>query len=168
MALLTAAGVISGVLALLVPVAAVIQGGVNPATWFDGVLLGVALAAFGLTIYCAVATAVLGMRSQEVDFWGQSEMHPGTRESPVGYELEYAFSLYVTYLDNLSRLGNPVGYLRQAQAYFRAVVIALAALVVLAALALFFGALSPASAPSGTRHLTPTPSAVASTTRAGP
>jgi hypothetical protein len=166
-ALLTATGVISGVLALLVPVAAAIHGGVSPATRFSLVLLGLAAGAFGLTIYCAVATAVLGMRSQEVDFWGQNEMHPGTRGSPIGYELQYAFSLYVTYTDNLSRLGNPVGYLRQAQAYFRLLVMALAALVILAGLALFVGALSPPKASAVAPHQSPTPSAIASATRTG-
>jgi hypothetical protein len=167
MALLTATGVVSGVLALLVPVVAALHIGLNPASFLDDVLLGLAGGAFALTIYCAVATAVLGIRSQEVGSWAQNEMHPGTHDTVVGYELEYAYRVYVTYSDNARRFSNPPGYLRQAQTYFRLLVEALGGLVVLAGISLVVGALTQ-SVPIVSSHAVVSPAVNASAARTAP
>jgi len=152
MALLTATGVISGVITLLIPIIAAAHGELKPTSLLPAVLLFVAVVAFLVTTYCAVATVVLGIRSQEVDVWAQSELHPGDGNSALAYELVYAFTLYITYSDNVSRFANPVGYLRQAQAYFRTLVQALAVLLLASVVAVAAGVLVPDGGASGS-HL---------------
>ncbi len=141
-ALLTATGVISGVLALLVPLATGLHSTLNLKSLPLVFLTLIAILAFVLILYCAVGTVVLAIRAQEVAFWGQSELHILDRNGKVRYEIEYAISLYVTYTDNVQRLRNPAGYLRQAQVYFRTLVQALAAFVAVALLLVALGATS--------------------------
>ena len=140
--LLAATGVITGVLTLLVPIGALVHSTFRPSSRLATGLLILVGAAFVAMIYFALGSIVLAIRAQEVDFWGQSELLPGMGRSNLAYELEYAFSQYVTYTDNVGRLRNPVGYLRQAQVYFRLFVFALAGLVVASVLAGAAGALT--------------------------
>lgn len=138
--LLAATGVITGVLTLLVPISALIHATLSPRSPLAVLLLVLAALAFVVLIYCALGTVVLAIRAQEVGFWGQAEMKPASKQTLKDIELEHAFSLYVTYTDNIERLRNPVGYLRQAQVYFRVLVFALAGLVVASVLAGAVGA----------------------------
>jgi len=165
-ALLAATGVITGVLTLLVPIGALIHSTFRPSSPVGLVLLGLAALAFVAMLYFALASVVLAIRSQEVDYWGQSELIPELRASFVSYELEYAFSQYVTYTDNVSRLRNPVGYLRQAQFYFRLLVFALAGLVAASVLASVQGSLIVASSSTPSSTGIPAPTAGASGERA--
>jgi hypothetical protein len=121
--LLAATGVITGVVALTAGFTPLFQG----RSWIA--VVGLALSA--VVVYCAVATTFLAIRAQQVDFWGQAELHPNELFDAITYEAEYVTALYVSWLDNVQRLRNPVGYLRDAQAFFRALVIALGSLVVL-------------------------------------
>jgi hypothetical protein len=168
--LLAATGVITGVLTLLVPVAPLIRTSFAPSSVVAIGLLVLAAAAFVAMIYCALGTVVLAVRAQEVDFWGQSELKPSSPSSKEAYELLYGFSLYVTYTDNVSRLRNPAGYLRQAQAYFRVLVFALAGLVVASVLAGAIGSLNTSNVkqPVSRQSSSPSTSSSASGTRMTP
>ena len=61
-----------------------------------------------LVLYCAVGTTFLAIRAQQVDFWGQTEIHPNEMSSIKQYEIAYGWSLYVTWRENLDRLRVPV------------------------------------------------------------
>jgi hypothetical protein len=158
--LLAATGVITGVVTLLVPIAAFIHASISPTSFTARALLGLTALAFFVIIYCAAGTVILAIRSQQVDYWGQTELKPVADRSTVGYELLYASSLYITYTDNVSRLRSPAGYLRQAQSYFRVLVLALASLVVASVLASAAGALT---VPRGSQ-----PATTVSSSPAGP
>jgi hypothetical protein len=152
-ALLAATGVITGVLTLLVPITASIHASLEPNSLVATALVILAGIAFVVLIYCALGTVVLAIRSQEVDFWGQAEMKAQGNQQLSDIEQEYAFSLYVTYTDNIERLKNPVGYLRQAQVYFRLLVFALAGLVVASVLTGALGASTAAQPGSAVTSL---------------
>ncbi len=167
-ALLTATGVISGVLALLVPVGAAIQGRLHAPSIFAFGLLILAGAAFVAVVYCALATVVLAIRSQEVGYFSLVEMRPGVGESALAYELDYAYQLYLAYSDNDSRLTVLVSYLRDAQAYFRGLAQALTMLVVISAMAIASSAFVAGSAVGPSSRPGPTPSVISSAVRSGP
>jgi len=133
--LLTGVGLVFATLALVSPVSGAFRSLAEhqkvAATIF-GVVLGVLLLAL---IYLSLGVLWLSLRAQQVGFWGQADMHPEEAEK---FELEYVISLFVTHQDNVARLANPVGYLRQAQGYFLVLLLVLMTLIVVAVSAIAF------------------------------
>jgi hypothetical protein len=134
--LLTATGVMSGVLALIVPVTTAIHAGFGAPSKPALVLFGIAAIAFLVVIYCGVACVVLAIRSQEPGWSSVVEMRPIAGQSVLAFTLDYAFKLQIAYLDNDSRLTIRVSFLRQAQTLFRTLIQALALLVVVSLVAI--------------------------------
>lgn len=157
-ALLTATGVISGVLTLLLPVTAALRVALNLNSPGSIIPILVAAIAFFLMLWCATGTVVLAIKAQAVGVWSQSSVKPLQGRDMVGYELEYAFNTYVAGADNINRLANPAGYLRQAQWYFMSLVFALTALVLASALTVVLGA-ATASSGASAPHTKPLPTA---------
>ncbi len=145
-ALLAATGVISGVVALTAGFTPLFQS----RSWV--VFVGLLLTA--VVVYCAVATTFLAIRAQQVDFWGQAELDPSELKDAATYETEFATALYVTWRDNLQRLRNPVGYLRDAQVFFRALVVALGLLVLVTIGASVLNPTAVHTIPSQSQHST--------------
>jgi hypothetical protein len=141
--LLAATGVITGLVTLSTPFVAPLQS----RSWlgFAGLLLTLAV------LYCAVAAAWLAIRAQQVRFWGQAVVNPDDFTTSEKYGIEYCWSLYVMFKENQKRISVPVAYLRDAETFFRAVIVGLGLLVVLTLVGAIFTASTPAT-PTTTTH----------------
>jgi hypothetical protein len=144
--LLAATGVITGLVTLSSPFVAPLQS----RSWlgFVGLLLTIAV------LYCAVAAAWLAIRAQQVTFWGQAIVDPDDFPSSEKYEIEYCWSLYVIFKENQRRISVPVAYLRDAETFFRAVIVGLGLLVVLTLMGAVFTASTPGTPPPATHTVT--------------
>ena len=141
--LLVATGVITGLVTLSTPFVAPLQS----RSWlgFAGLVLTLAV------LYCAIATAWLAVRAQQVTLWGQAVVDPDAFSSSEKYEIEYCWSLYVIFKENQSRISVPVAYLRDSEMFFRAVIVGLGLLVVLTLVGAALTA-STSTSPTVTTH----------------
>jgi len=102
-------GVLSGLIALAVPVASTLSGHV---VWSVPILL----VAVGI-LYCVVATFLLAIRAQGVGPWSLIVVEPNDFKEDQNGNVVYAVQLYWATSDNRSRFRNTVGYLRWAYQY---------------------------------------------------
>jgi hypothetical protein len=132
--LLSATGIISGVVALVVPLA----------TWFVALLRfnNFATSIVGLftllliacLLWSAIAAVYLSVSAQQVAKWTLFDTIPRPENRKAAYEVDYTQSLYVASVEDSKRVDNFVRYLHDAQRYFK---ILIAALVILVAASIF-------------------------------
>lgn len=164
-ALLAATGVITSVLTILIPASAAIHANIKPESPLAlAVLAAVALDAI-VVLYCALATVLLAIRSQEVGYWSLVEMSLNSGQSALALELDHTYQLYLAYSDNDGRLTVLISYLRNAQAYFRTLAQALTVLVLVAALAIVAGAINFGGTSGAASQTGPIKSPIASAAR---
>ncbi len=151
--LLSATGIIAGVVALVTPLGTWLAVNLrfkSAAAIGLGVMI---LIVIGALLYCGVAAAFLAVRAQEVGPWSLIVMRIHPSRDKHDNEIEYGHSIYVASMENKDILRRIyVRYLNDAQLYFRLLVIVLAVLVIVALLGLWLG--QPTSSPSrGTQAL---------------